>query len=68
MTAHLQALKESFRFESDEAESRFYDEVEREILETLADDEPLISHEEVNQGVKAIIARAAAAKAAARKA
>ena len=52
MTANIQELTESFRFDSDEAEARFYDEVEREIIETLASNEPLVDDDEVDRAAK----------------
>ena len=64
MTGNIQELTESFRFDSDEAEARFYDEVEREIIETLASNEPLVDDDEVDRGVRRIITRALASRAA----
>ena len=64
MTANIQELTESFRFDSDEAEARFYDEVEREIIETLASNEPLVDDDEVDRGVRRRLTRALASRAA----
>ena len=49
--------EQAFSFESDEAEAQFYESVEREIEQTLAEGLPPIEEDEAERRIRAVIAR-----------
>jgi hypothetical protein len=51
----------AFSFENDEAEAQFYESVEREIEQTLAEGLPPIEEDEAERRIRAVIARFAKA-------
>ena len=53
--------EQAFSFESDEAEAQFYESVEREIEQTLAEGLPPIEEDEAERQIRAVIARFAKA-------
>lgn len=53
--------EQAFSFESDEAEAQFYESVEREIEQTLAEGLPPIEEDEAERRIRAVIARFAKA-------